>query len=626
MQEEEWRSESSLEGSVIQETQKVKTVALPKSNSPKKWIWVGVAVFILILGSAGIPLIKKINSSSGFAQNSGANIKIQEVDVESITATETPIKTTQDQVIINGQLQANQSIVLKPSNQPSSKTLGQIYFDQSTKEFKYYNGTSFVSLLNDSGEECNKNDQSCGFALQSALAALQAQVNDLGFAITKGGVNSLQGKQGNLTLLGSGGLTISASGSNLTLALPQNLTITATPQFSDLSLTGGDFSQDGVLIVGASGSLYSVDSGGAPGLCLVTDGSGVPEFNSCVAGAVGTLNGLSGTLTIISNNLSVSDDGSSIITIDAPQDIDTGAAPTFDGITITDDSLFQPTADSSNLFQVQNASGGGLLQIDSVSNSIILNGHNNGFLQDWSSTTGIASERKGHGMVAYGGHIYVVSGFVSGIEDDSVESIRILADGSLDSTWNSLNAVAGARTYPTVIAANGFVYMIGGFSGTTPTTTIQYAKLNADGTVGDWNALDEVKLNTAVGAAAAVVANGYVYVVGGATTLSGTTPDTPVAQVQYAKLNADGSVGDFVTSANDLGANSRMGARAVVANGYMYIVGGQNPVSTAQQTVYSSKLNLDGSNDAFASAGTLNTARSYHGVSVMNGYLYAFGG
>jgi len=96
--------------------------------------------------------------------------------------------------------------------------------------------------------------------------------------------------------------------------------------------------------------------------------------------------------------------------------------------------------------------------------------------------------------------------------------------------------------------------------------------------------------------------------------------------VQYAKLNADGSVGDFITSANDLGANSRMGARAVVANGYMYIVGGQNAASTAQQTVYSSRLNLDGSNDAFASAGTLNTARSYHGVSVMNGYLYAFGG
>jgi hypothetical protein len=287
-----------------------------------------------------------VNRNAG--STTANEVKLQDVDTGSVTGSAEKIAaSSKDQLVVNGQLQANQGVILAPTSQPTSASLGQLYFDQTTNEFKYYNGTTFVGLLNDNGDVCNKNDETCGFALQTALAALQAQVDDLGFAVTEGGVNSLQGAQGSLTLLGTGGLTISANGTSVTIALPQNLTTTSTPQFSDLSLTGGDYTQDGVLVIGASGSLYSVHSGGASGLCLVTDGSGVPEFNSCVAGAVTDINGLFGSVNLITtdavNEIAVTVVGNSI-QLDLPQGISTSSAPTFSGLTIDGNSLLQMAA------------------------------------------------------------------------------------------------------------------------------------------------------------------------------------------------------------------------------------------------------------------------------------------
>jgi hypothetical protein len=335
MGEDQWRSESTLEEPVIAEKPKTATMP-PKTNRLKIWVWVGIAVFAILILVFILFFLRQLAINRDQAnQRQTSGTKVQEVDTGNLSPSGTALATETDKVVVNGSLEATNGVILKPSNAPSGPQTGQLYFDQTTNEFKYYNGTSFVGLLNDSGDVCNKNDASCGFALQTALAALQAQVNSLGFAITEGGVNSLQGKQGDLTLLGTGGLTIYTSGTSVTLALPQNLSSTGTPQFSDVSLTGSDFTQDSVVLVGSSGNLYSVNSSGASGLCLVTDGSGVPEFNSCIAGAVGSLNGLSGTLTIVSNNLDVSDDLSSIITIDSPQDLDVTDAPTFAGLTVS---------------------------------------------------------------------------------------------------------------------------------------------------------------------------------------------------------------------------------------------------------------------------------------------------
>src|SRR5205807_630097 len=110
------------------------------------------------------------------------------------------------------------------------------------------------------------------------------------------------------------------------------------------------------------------------------------------------------------------------------------------------------------------------------------------------------------------------------------------------------------------------------------TSTVYYAKLKTDGTIGSWQTNTNA-LTSIIGGHSSVVANGYVYVIGGYN-------PTIVSTVYYAKLNADGSTGTWTTNANALPA-AREYQSSVVANGYVYAIGGYN--SGAQTTIYYAK-------------------------------------
>ncbi|MDO8429831.1 MAG: hypothetical protein Q7S73_00500, partial [bacterium] len=118
------------------------------------------------------------------------------------------------------------------------------------------------------------------------------------------------------------------------------------------------------------------------------------------------------------------------------------------------------------------------------------------------------------------------------------------ADGALGA-WATANALPGIRGLHSSIIANGYVYVIGGTDGSYQ-STIYYAKLNSDGSTGAWstnaNALPEIR-----GAHSSIVANGYVYVIGGS--ISGVSYQSTVF---YAKLNSDGSTSAWATNANAL--------------------------------------------------------------------------
>ncbi len=75
-----------------------------------------------------------------------------------------------------------------------------------------------------------------------------------------------------------------------------------------------------------------------------------------------------------------------------------------------------------------------------------------------------------------------------------------------------------------------------------------------------------------------VVADGYVYVIGGYNNI------TPQSTVYYARLNTDGSTGAWSTNANAL-PDARARHPSFIANGYVYVIGGNNN-SAYQSTVY----------------------------------------
>ncbi|MDO8429854.1 MAG: hypothetical protein Q7S73_00620, partial [bacterium] len=233
-----------------------------------------------------------------------------------------------------------------------------------------------------------------------------------------------------------------------------------------------------------------------------------------------------------------------------------------------------------------------------------------------------------HSSVAANGYVYAIGGawgigFGGATGQSAVYYAKLNSDGSTGAWKTNTNALPAALAAHTSVVANGYVYAIGGSSGGVLQSTVYYAKLNSDGSTGAWktnaNALTLPRYRHS-----SAVANGYVYVIGGYETPALPGADARVATIYYAKLNNDGSIGAWATNANSLpGVLDKH--TSVVANGYVYVIGGANDIGT-QVAVYYAKLNNNGSIGAWqTNSNSLTAARVSHSSVVANGYVYVFG-
>jgi hypothetical protein len=254
---------------------------------------------------------------------------------------------------------------------------------------------------------------------------------------------------------------------------------------------------------------------------------------------------------------------------------DSSTAPTLDTsgtLTVNGNSLFKPTTDSTTAFQIQNSSGSSLVSVDSLNGNITLNGANSGQLQAWTNAGN--------------------SGFL-------------------------------AREGASSVYANGYVYVMGGINGGSGSSTVQFAKVNADGTFGSWTTTNSMPGNKSY-AGEAVYYNGYIYIAGGTTTSGSGGVDR---SVYYAHVNKDASLTWFtVPAANDLGAGNAREGNLAQYNGYLYYVGGFTVGGSAVTTTQYAKINSDGTISAFTATNGLVNPRNGGAVFTANGYIYYVGG
>ena len=296
------------------------------------------------------------------------------------------------------------------------------------------------------------------------------------------------------------------------------------------------------------------------------------------------------------------------------------------GLTVTGLVAMQASIDSTSLFSLQNATGGSLINVDSVNSIIALDGNTSGQLSNWTtSANSLPAARSIGSAVSASGYIYMVGGQNAGVPQSTVYYTKLNADGSTGAWSTNTNALPAVRADATSIVANGYIYEIGGvFTGgsTGKVSTVYYAKLNADGSTGVWQTSAN-PLPVATSDASSITANGYVYVMGGI--VSSTTQTI----VYYAKLNADGNTGVWQTNANAL-PSARQNATSIVANGFVYVIGGCSNNSCAGNevnTVYYAKLNSDGSTGTWST--NTNNLPQVLGLStsvVTDGYVYVLGG
>lgn len=488
------------------------------------------------------------------------------------------------------------------------------------------------------------------FVLNSTNGALT--VRDNATPIT-GNLFEVQNNAGGSTFFGvtatatsvGGNLNVAANGSVLLAAgtgtITQTLNTTSATSGYTLNLTNGSGVQtDGIYINrnAASGTTTNgvnvTSSAGTltNGLALTTNG-----------GTIGTgvnITNTTGTLTTgVSFTGTIGTDinrGSGTLSINGGGGINlqTGATTTA-SLSGTGAASFQNSTDSANGFQVKQSSGAGgaaVVNVDTSGSNIQLLGNNAATLSTWTQTTamtvgsaGAGQQRVRGGAVAANGYLYQVGGNDgAGTALTTVQYAKINADGTVG-TWTSTSALPSARRQAQPVVANGYIYLIGGRdSGGSATATSYYAKINNDGTLGTWNTT--TALTSGAGARFAhgtVVYNGYIWSIGG---LDGTLASTN--GVYYNKINPDGSLGASWTSTGaNLPANLSSLNSAVVANGYVYLAGGYDSSVGDVDKIYYAKLNTDGTTSSWTTQSSMLPAINENpGVYVANGYLYVVGG
>jgi hypothetical protein len=228
--------------------------------------------------------------------------------------------------------------------------------------------------------------------------------------------------------------------------------------------------------------------------------------------------------------------------------------------------------------------------------------------------------------VAYNGFLYS-SGGANTNNSNLIAGIRYAAINSSTGSigaWTTNATSPASRQKATMLAHNGYMYVVGGGDLSNPLTSnvIQYAKINSDGSLGSWQT-NATTYSTNRQDAAVVAYGNYLYVMGG-NLLSGNY----VSDVQYATFQADGSLGSWSTSATSTPDLSSY--RADTYNGYVYITPtcGAGANCTNAGTVYTASLDMLRSTVTSTSWKTSATIANKLGQSIriVNGYAYVMGG
>jgi hypothetical protein len=217
-----------------------------------------------------------------------------------------------------------------------------------------------------------------------------------------------------------------------------------------------------------------------------------------------------------------------------------------------------------------------------------------GRLGHWQETTSLPQALIAHGAVVANGHVFVVGGFNDYGVQDTVFSAPINPDGSLG-TWSELSALPQPLARPGVVAAHGYLYVLGGQRlDLSVSDKVYRAAIHANGTIGDWLLLpDPLPVRyppqpmAGLKSFVALVLNNFLYILGG---------DDNVIGWNYVFRASIGSNGDLGAWEIISYLPQLLHAHAGVATrGGILIAGGLDLDDFAQKAVYWAAAQPDGS-------------------------------
>ena len=242
----------------------------------------------------------------------------------------------------------------------------------------------------------------------------------------------------------------------------------------------------------------------------------------------------------------------------------------------------------------------------------------NGSLSSWTFSTDMGVQLSDYMLAQDGDRVYTVAGYSNTTRIKNVYRIVVNSGGGgALKSWATTTNLTSARYNNAIVIKNGFIYTSGGYGGGTYLNTVQYAPINANGSIGAW--ASTTSFATGREAQAMQEYNGFMYIFGG----SYDFPRNYLGDVQYAPINADGTLGAWNTTTS-LPIAGLAKTNVAMHNGYVY-AGGVNSGGNNKQLHYA-PINSDGTIGSWTATTNLSTPIQAASLAAYNGYLYAAGG
>lgn len=134
--------------------------------------------------------------------------------------------------------------------------------------------------------------------------------------------------------------------------------------------------------------------------------------------------------------------------------------------------------------------------------------------------------------------------------------------------WRTTSVLSTSRAGAAAVVADGVLYVIGGVDGRNFLDTVEYARINADGSLSPWQS--GPRLNAPRGFTAAAVYGRAIYVVGGG---NGPNGKNLLNSVEWAPIRDDGSLGPWQTQSNGMVVPRRC-SKVLIRDNVLYSFGG----------------------------------------------------
>ncbi len=245
-----------------------------------------------------------------------------------------------------------------------------------------------------------------------------------------------------------------------------------------------------------------------------------------------------------------------------------------------------------------------------------------GSLSDWQSGPPLNVERGFFTATVSGKYVYVAGGGRGpngSIQLASVERAEILADGTLGPWQLEKYALNVKRRCSRLLVLGNHIYAFGGFGGTL-LDTVESARILPDGSLDEWLVRDE-RMTVARYISGSLAADGRAYLIGGHDKVRG----VGIKNVEWSHETADepGFIDPWQVTAPLL--TGRYGLEVARHGDYLYAVGGLDGARYLD-SIEKARLKPEGGIEAWAESTPMASPREGMNVIVKNDQIYVIGG